>query len=104
MAVIPAWLLRHTAVIEPYEGTGPAGPVYGAAVTVSCFAEDRRRLVRSDTGTEVVSETTLYCPPGTVAPAESRVTVNGRQTSVIVTRNRDGGGLPTPDHVEVTLH
>jgi hypothetical protein len=36
-------------------------------------------------------------------PPESEVDVNGRTTSVIVFHKHDGGGLPTPDHVEVAL-
>ncbi|GAA0638243.1 hypothetical protein GCM10010174_70120 [Kutzneria viridogrisea] len=104
MADIPAWLLRHTATIEPYEGTGAAGPIYGAPVTVRCFVDDVSRLVRSGDGTEAVSSATLYCPLDTVAPAESRVTVNGhRPATVFTTFRRDGGGLPTPDHLEVVL-
>ncbi|MCO1575028.1 hypothetical protein M8C13_04545 [Crossiella sp. SN42] len=103
MASVPAWLLRHTATIEPYLGTTGTGPRFGPPEQVRCFADDKRRLVRSATGTEVVSETTLYCPPGTTAPPESRVTVQGRATTVIAAHQRDGGGLPTPDHVEVVL-
>ncbi|HZM83828.1 MAG TPA: hypothetical protein VFC19_49550 [Candidatus Limnocylindrales bacterium] len=103
MAAIPTWLLRHPAIIEPYQGNSPSGPVYGLPVHIRCFAEDQRRLVRDDQGTEIISETTLYCPLSTVAPAESRVTVAGRVSTVIVARRRDGAGLPTPDHLEVSV-
>lgn len=103
MAAIPAFLLRHTAVIEPYEGSGGLGDVYGDPVTVRGFADDKRRLVRDATGEQVVSETTFYCRLDTVAPPGSRVTVNGRTVHVIQALRRDGGGLPTPDHLEVVL-
>lgn len=103
MAVIPAFLMRHTVLIEPFEGTGPFGPSYGAQVPVTCFVEEKRRLVRSADAAEVISETTIYAPPGTVCPPESRVTVNGRITYAIGTPLHDGGGLPTPDHLEVAL-
>ncbi|MEC3977902.1 hypothetical protein [Amycolatopsis sp. H20-H5] len=103
MAGLPALFLRHTATIEPFEGAGPAGPLFGTPVLVRCFADDQRRMIRGDNGTEVVSNTTLYCPLMTVAPPESRVTVNGRAVSVLAAYRRDGGGLPTPDHLELAL-
>ncbi|WP_433426346.1 hypothetical protein ACQP1V_42710 (plasmid) [Microtetraspora malaysiensis] len=98
---LPAWLMRHTAVIEPFEGDGAYGAVYGDPVTARCLVDDERRMVRDAQGTEVVSDTTVFFPPGTVCPEGSRVTVNGRTTTVITSFSRDGGGLPTPDHVEV---
>ncbi|MGH3323259.1 MAG: hypothetical protein ACRDOV_02370, partial [Streptomyces sp.] len=80
------------------------GPVYGAAVPVRCFRDDKRRLVRGLDGSEVVSETTLYMRLVEVCPVGSRVTLDdGRVTTVITSARRDGGGLPTPDHLEVTL-
>jgi hypothetical protein len=103
VGVIPGWLLRHEMIVEPYQGTGAHGPVYGPPVAVRCFVEDKRRLLRGPNGTELISETTVYCPLGTVAPAESRVQVNGRTTTVLNASRRDGGGLPTPDHLEVML-
>ena len=103
MGSVPPFLLRHTVTVEPYEGEGPFGPQFGTAVTVRCFVDDKRRLVRNPTGDEVVSESTFYAPLNTVCPAHSRVTVNGRQTTVLAASRRDGGGLPTPDHLEVAL-
>ncbi|WP_431928521.1 hypothetical protein [Nonomuraea jabiensis] len=99
--MLPDWLLRHEASIEPFEGDGAYGPIYGAAVTVKCLVDDERRLVRDAQGAETVSDTTIFFPPGTRCPEGSRVTVNGRVTTVIASYARDGGGLPTPDHVEV---
>ena len=103
MAALPASLLRHSAVIERYQGAGPAGPLFGPPVQVRCFADDQRRMIRGDNGTEVVSTATLYCPLGTVAPPESRVSVNDRTATVLAAYRRDGGGLPTPDHLELAL-
>jgi hypothetical protein len=109
MGAIPAYLLRHTIVIEPYVGMGATGPLYDPPVTVQCFNEDRRRHIRSGGATgstgsnQVIASTTSYCPPGTVAPVQSRVTVNGRITTVLQALTHDGGGLPTPDHVELLL-
>jgi hypothetical protein len=103
VADIPAWLLRHTAVIEPYQGAGPAGPIYGLPVTVPCFHDTQLKLIRTGDGSEVVAVTTLYCPLSTVAPPESRVTAAGKVSTVFAALRRDGGGLPTPDHLEVQL-
>lgn len=109
MGTIPAFLLRHTIIVEKYLGAGATGPLFAPPVTVRCFNEDKRRLIRSgrtagSSGTnEIVASTTSYCPPGTDAPAQSRVTVNGRVTTVLQFLDHDGGGLPTPDHVELLL-
>ncbi|WP_440100026.1 hypothetical protein [Streptosporangium sp. H16] len=99
--MLPEWLLRHTAIIEPFEGDGAYGAVYGPEVTERCLVDDERRLVRDAQGAETVSDTTIFFRPGTRCPEGSRVTVNGRVTTVITSFNRDSGGLPTPDHVEV---
>ncbi|MEU2563216.1 hypothetical protein ABZ626_28335 [Streptomyces longispororuber] len=47
---------------------------------------------------------TVYALPDARCPARSRVTLpDGRQTTAIAALTRDGGGLPTPDHLEVQL-
>lgn len=110
MGTIPENMLVHTVIVRRYTGDSATGAVFAAAETVPCLVEDSRRLVRSDSGQEVVSETTFYAMPGTAyIPPESEVDipviagVSARTTTVIVFKNRDGGGLPTPDHVEVNL-
>lgn len=105
MPALPGFLLRHTVVIEPYLGQGGNGASYGPAVTVRCFRDDARRQVLNDRGEQVISEGVCYCPPGTTAPPMSRLSglPNGKVTYVISSKLRDGGGLPTPDHVEVTF-
>ena len=102
MVKLPRWLLQHTASIEPFAGAGANGPVYDTATVVKCFREDKRRLVRAPNGEQVVSETTLYCLPGTVAPPQSRVDLGTRVATVITVADRDGGRLPVPSHVEVS--
>jgi len=101
VGAVPGYLLRHTAVIEPYLGAGAHGDLFGPPVTVKCFADDKRRRVRATSGEEVISSTTLYCRLAAVAPTGSRVQVNGRTTFVIEALRRHGGGLATPDHLEV---
>ncbi|MBG0830515.1 hypothetical protein HS041_22395 [Planomonospora sp. ID67723] len=104
MADLPAYLLRHTVTVEPLTGEGPYGPEYGPAAEVRCFIDDKRRLVRDKTGAQVVSETTVFMPLATTCPVGSRVTLpTGRESTVLTSLRRDGGGLPTPDHLEVNL-
>lgn len=103
MGALPSRYLVHQVLVEPHEGEGPFGPEYGEQTSVRCVIDEKRRLVRDAEGSEVVSETTLYMPLDTVCPAGSRVIASGRQTTVITASRRDGGGLPTPDHLEVVL-
>lgn len=104
MSRIPGRLLRHRITVEPLLGTGTYGPVYGPAVTVRCFLDQATRMVRSPNGEQVASSSTAYCRLATVAPPGSRVTLRGGRITTVITRlERDGGGLPTPDHCEVQL-
>lgn len=107
---IPAMLLRFTADIEPYLGSGSYGPQHGPAVTVPCFAEVQRRLVVTREGRRVGISATVWLQLGTQCPAESMVTVRRSDGSVLVPRSRvltvsprDGGGLPVPSHLEIGL-
>ncbi|EFC80248.1 hypothetical protein [Parafrankia sp. EUN1f] len=107
---LPEFLLRFTAAIEPYQGAGAYGPVHGPAVTVRCFAEHRRTLTVDRESKRVTANTTVWFSLGTVCPAESMVTIFAADGSVMAPRarvltsnRRDGGGLPTPDHLEITL-
>lgn len=102
---LPGMWLRHEVTVEPYEGDSANGPLYGDPVAVRCWLEARTRMVRAGNGREVTSGATFYCRLDAVqAPPESRVTLpDGRQTTVIDQARHDGGGLPTPDHLEVQL-
>jgi hypothetical protein len=101
---LPGIWLRHEVTVEPYLGVGPSGPQYGPTVVVRAFVEERTRLVRSPEGDEVISSATVYARLGPSCPAKSRVRLpSGRRTTVIAELRHDGGGLPTPDHLEVQL-
>jgi hypothetical protein len=101
---VPGWLLRHRITIEPYKGDSSTGPLYGPPQQVRAFVDEQTRAVVSPGGETVTSSSTAYCAPGTTAPPLSRVTLpSGRTTKVIAALPRDGGGLPTPDHVEIQL-
>ncbi|WP_282698226.1 hypothetical protein [Streptomyces sp. CC208A] len=102
--LIPRFLMRHQVLVEPYLGNTSTGPRYGPAATIRCFLDAQIRMVRSPAGEQVTSSSTVYADPGTVAPPASRVTLpDGQVTTVIWAKARDGGGLPTPDHVEIAL-
>lgn len=104
MSGFPRRLLRHSLTVEPYLGGSAYGPRYGPPAAVRCLLDEQTREVRSPTGEQVVSSSTAYCPLATDAPPQSRVTLpGGRQTRVIAALRRDGGGLPTPDHLEIQL-
>ena len=104
MSGLPGFLLVHTVTVEPYVGDSAYGPRYAAPVSVRCLLEQKTRTVRDRTGQEVVSSGTFYAAPETVCPVESRITLpDGATTTVIAALPHDGGGLPTPDHLEVQL-
>jgi hypothetical protein len=79
-------LLKDTVSVQTLTGESSYdGPTYAAAVEVGCSVEYRRRLVRTATGDEVVSEAQLTVHPddeATFTP-ESLVTVDGRDSQVI---------------------
>lgn len=96
----------HTVTVETWLGTnGYGADTFASPVTVPCFVEGKRRLVRNSTGAEVISETTLYTNPtsGALFAPDSRVTVNSVTTRVIVTATLTSGSLGLPDHVVVNL-
>lgn len=104
MATIPRRFLIHAITIEPYLGDTSKGPKYGPPVEAPCLLDEQTRAVRSPAGEQVTSTSTAYCLPGVAAPQFSRVTLpSGRVTKVIQTKNRDGQGLGTPNHVEIQL-
>jgi hypothetical protein len=73
---IPAVLLPHSITVRVYLGTGPYGDVFGDPVVIRrVFVEDGRRLVRTATGEEVISETTVRARPREHIPIGSQVTV-----------------------------
>lgn len=102
--LIPTFLLRHRAMVAPFLGNSSTGPRYGPEVEVRCLVEEKVRTVIAPDGEEVTSSSTLYARPDVSCPAKSRVTLpSGRRATVIAALPHDGGGLPTPDHLEVQL-
>lgn len=99
---VPAYLLVHSATIEPYEGSGAYGDQYGTPYELPCYHEGRRQFVRASDGTEAVSEGTLYANVADI-PAGSRVQILNRETWVITVTTLDDGGLTGLAHIEVAL-
>ncbi|MCK9928801.1 hypothetical protein MXD62_16725 [Frankia sp. Mgl5] len=100
---LPGWLLPHTVLIEPLAGSTGTGAAFGPGFTAPAMVQDKRRTVTSATGEEVVSDTAVFLPAGTDCPSGSRVTAGGRVAIAVVVTTADGGGLPTPDHIEIAL-
>jgi hypothetical protein len=93
-----------TVTVQTRTGTGGDGDLYAAPVTRDVFLEDSRRLVRSATGEQVVSEPTLYADPADAAlfTPDSKVTLPTRDALVIIAKTHAIGD-PDVDHSEVTL-
>ena len=101
---IPGFLLRHQVFVRPQVGEGATGDVYGGAVPVRCFKDERRRLVRDTQGAEVVSEVTLYCRLryADVFTTDAEVTLeDGRKVHVMQAGRRDDNHLGAWQHLEV---
>lgn len=103
---IPAELLPHTVTVRPFQGTGPYGDVFGEATVHQAFVDDRRRLVVSASGEEVISETTVHTDPDVASPPGSRITVwagtpNERTARVITASRYEHPG--SWSHLEIAL-
>jgi hypothetical protein len=103
---LPSFLLRHSVTVKTRTGSGAYGDVFANPVAVLGLMDDKRTLVRDiNTGQQVVSSSTFYArvDQAAVFTPGSLVSYNGRETTVITVNVNDGGGLPTPDHVAVSL-
>ncbi|MFI2033729.1 hypothetical protein ACH470_03355 [Streptomyces bottropensis] len=104
MGRIPPRFLIHEITVEPYADESSRGPLYGPSATVKCLLDEQTRAVRTPGGEQVISTSTAYAGPGEDVPPLSRVTLpSGRVTKVIQTKQRDGKGLGTPNHLEIQL-
>lgn len=107
MDPLAAWW-RHTITITPFQGAGPYGDAFGDPYTAFAAISGQVQQVLDGDGIEQVSNTTVAMPRevGYIRPG-SKVTLpathGGRTARVIACRVADGGGQPTPDHVEVNL-
>lgn len=104
---LAAWW-RHEVRIERFAGGGPRGDQFDPVFTALAAIDDRTKQVVDGNGSEAASQTTVVLPrPVGFIPPGSKVTLpathGGRTSFVIACRVADGGGQPTPDHVEVNL-
>lgn len=101
---LPAMLLRQQVIVEPYLGDTGRGPVYGPAQTVPCYVEAKTRVARAPDGREVTSTTQVFCDLGPTITTESRVTLPGGRTPLVLqVATFDTGGLVAVDHQEIYL-
>jgi hypothetical protein len=102
---IPANLLVHTVQVQAYAGRNSAGELFGDPFPLRCMAQGGRKWVAGADGTKVMATLTLYADPNQAEtiPPGSKVTHQGQTGTVVVSVNRDGGGLGTPDHTEVVV-
>ena len=104
----------HTISVQTLTGSGGMGDTYADPLVLSpdadppsgVMVDDKRRLVRSASGEETTSETTIFGRPALAAVivAESLVTLpSGRVATVITTSSLDSGAMDLPDHFEANL-
>lgn len=102
---LPGFLHQHTATVKPYEGVAGTGEdLFGDPFDVTGFCEDKIRGVRDPEGAEVVSSSTFYTDPGPTIPARSLIALpSGREARVIIVSDFDGGDLPVPSHLAISI-
>lgn len=95
-----------TVQVETYQGETPNGPQWAAAVSVPCFVDETLRLVRTRDGDEVASGSTVFADASWLAtfPEQSRVTYDGRTSTVITCETLTTEGLAFGlDHIQAHL-
>jgi hypothetical protein len=101
---LPAFLLRHRITVEPYLGTwghyGP--PVAGIRVAIG----EKLGTAATQAGVVRYATATIVGRPDVhpLVPEGSLITLpDGRKGYAQAVALHVGGGLPTPDHVEIGL-
>lgn len=100
VTALPAYFLPHRVRVRAFRGSGSLGPVFDPPVEVPAFADDERKLVRSRTGQEVVSSSSVVVDFGRDVPEGSLVTVwpgtvGEREARVIATGRHAHATLPS---------
>lgn len=100
---VPSYLLRQTAAVATYLGSGARGKRYADPVDVRCRLEAVSSTVRRPDGQEVTVSGRMFCFPEAidVVKDESRVTHEGDAYTVAVVRKRFGRHRMS--HLEVLL-
>ncbi|TAK89389.1 MAG: hypothetical protein EPO06_12060 [Burkholderiaceae bacterium] len=77
--------------------------VWGPARVLRCLVDESMTRTTKP-GAVVSADVRLFAAPGAVCPPGSLVTLpDGRRGYATGSVNHDGGGLPTPDHVEIAV-
>jgi hypothetical protein len=103
MAAIPGFLLRHTVTVEPYLGTWGK---YGPAAPLRCFVQQGiSGGSRTASGARHLMITIIArIDAAPLVPEGSRITLaDGVKGFAAAVALHDAGGLPTPDHIEVSM-
>lgn len=99
MGEVPGFLLVHTATVEPYLDWD----TYGPPTTIRCFVGENLASAGPQ-GTERVGQITIICRLAEDVPQGSRITLtDGRRGYAAAVVRNDGGGLPTPDHLQIAM-
>ena len=96
----------HQATVETFMGAGAVGDVFVPPVVDTGFLEGATKLVRDQTGQQVIAFSTWYTTvanAGHYAPDSRFTDPNGRKSRVITVNVNDSGVLGLPDHVAVSL-
>ncbi|WP_242640839.1 hypothetical protein [Streptomyces kasugaensis] len=101
---VPAALLRHRIVVEPYAGESAYGQQYRHATPdVPALVDATPRMVRASDGRQVVASATFVAGPMLDCPPGSRVTLpDGRTTTALTVAHHTAPGLPVPACTEVS--
>jgi len=99
---VPRSLLRDTAEIRDYLGSGARGPTFQVIRTVRCSVQATHKFMASDDGRNVlVTVAMIIRPEDGPVPVESKVTFDGADYRVVKTFAYPD--TRRPSHYEVSL-
>lgn len=101
MGSIPAFLLRRTCMVEPYLGAWGA---YGSARPMKCTVQAKLSTSTSQAGVVRFATYTVVAQLAEQVPEGSKLTLDdGMAGYAQAVARHTGGGLPTPDHIEIAM-
>lgn len=112
MAELPHRFYVHRIVVQPYEGSGAYGDVFGQPVEVPAWVRKRRRYVRSGEGVEILSDARIlldleflpYTMPGSLVTLHTELDgVPLEERRVISQDPRTDGGMGAWQHLAVEV-
>ena len=85
---LPQFVQPHVVTIEPYEGEGAYGPIYGDTYTIKGYYVEKEEYSRNDDGDEVLSSSQLYTSENITLQKKSKLTFESN-TKEVLTTNRN---------------